>query len=166
MLRHNLQADSPRCDRLFVIGSSVITLSSLSKNGLCCVFRASPGLDVLHDSLKGGRSEVAVRFDEKVYTLVRQIPRGQVCAYGDIAAALGSPRQARQVGFALARLPIELSDEVPWHRVINAQGGISGRGDLVRPDLQDALLRSEGVCFNASGRCELATYRFVDFEPL
>ena len=107
-----------------------------------------------------------MRFDEKVYALVRQIPRGQVCAYGDIAAALGSPRKARQVGFALARLPIQLSDEVPWHRVINAQGRISGRGDLVRPELQEVLLRSEGVRFNTSGGCELAAYRFVDFEPL
>ena len=39
------------------------------------------------------------------------------------------------------------------------QGSISGRGDLVRPDLQRALLEGEGVIFDASGRCDLAVYR-------
>ena len=59
-----------------------------------------------------------------------------------------------------SRLPLERAGEVPWHRVINAKGSISGRGDLVRPDLQRALLEGEGVIFDASGRCDLAIYRW------
>ena len=100
-----------------------------------------------------------MRFDHQVYQLVRLIPHGKVCSYGDVAAAMGSPRAARQVGFALARLPLERAGEVPWHRVINAKGSISG-GDLVRPDLQRALLEGEGVIFGESGRCDLAIYRW------
>ena len=107
-----------------------------------------------------------MRFDQKVYAMVRQIPPGRVCAYGDVAAAMGSPRAARQVGFALARLPLDQADDVPWHRVINARGMISGRGDLLRPELQEDLLKAEGIAFSVSGRCDLATLRFLAFEPL
>ena len=102
-------------------------------------------------------------FSDAVYELVIQIPFGRVCAYGDIASALGRPRAARQVGFALARLPLERAEQVPWHRVINAQGMISGRGDLMRPDLQRSLLEEEGVAFDAGHRCDLEKYRFIDF---
>lgn len=88
-------------------------------------------------------------FHARVYAVVRGVPDGFVCTYGDVAAALGSPRVARQVGWALAALreddPTHL--DVPWQRVINAQGRISGRGDIGRAELQEALLRSEGVTF-------------------
>ena len=107
-----------------------------------------------------------MRFDEQVYALVAQIPRGRVSAYGDVAAAMGKPRLARHVGFALARLPWDQAEVVPWHRVINAQGRISARGDLIRPDLQEQLLGAEGVAFDASGRCAMARLRFTNFEPL
>lgn len=102
-------------------------------------------------------------FRDAVYELVSQIPLGRVCAYGDIAGALGRPHAARQVGFALARLPLERVEQVPWHRVINAQGMISGRGDLMRPDLQRSLLEEEGVEFDARHRCDFKKYRFIDF---
>jgi len=107
-----------------------------------------------------------MRFDEKVWAMVTQIPEGRVCAYGDVAAALGSPRAARQVGFALARLDVDSRPDVPWQRVINAAGRISGRGQVVRAELQEHLLRAEGVAFDDSGRCDIRRLRFVDFEPL
>ena len=44
-------------------------------------------------------------FRKRVYALVQTIPYGKVAGYGHVAAALGSPRAARQVGFALAALP-------------------------------------------------------------
>jgi methylated-DNA-protein-cysteine methyltransferase-like protein len=106
-----------------------------------------------------------MRFDQKVYHLVAQIPPGRCCAYGDVAAALGSPRAARQVGFALARLALDQADIVPWHRVINARGRISGRGEVLRPDLQRCLLEAEGIRFDGAGRCDLDALRFMDFEP-
>ena len=107
-----------------------------------------------------------MRFDEKVWALVAQIPEGRVCAYGDVAAAMGSPRVARQVGFALARLDVNARPEVPWQRVINAAGRISGRGDTIRAELQEQLLREEGIAFDDSGRCDLRRLRFMEFEPL
>jgi methylated-DNA-protein-cysteine methyltransferase related protein len=77
---------------------------------------------------------------------------------------LGSPRVARQVGYAMAAVQPE--DDVPWHRIINAQGRISHRGDVGRARMQRALLEAEGVEFDATERVELARYRwtFPDFE--
>ena len=87
----------------------------------------------------------------RVYDLVRRIPRGRIISYGAIARALGMPRGARAVGWALSACP----SDVPWHRVVNAQGKISWRpGDgYVR---QRTLLRREGVRFSRAGR--------IDFE--
>lgn len=97
-------------------------------------------------------------FRERVYAVVRDVPAGRLTTYGDVGAVLGSPRVARQVGFALAALPVDT--EVPWHRVINAQGRISARGDVLRPDDQRLRLEAEGVAFDASGRCDLAALRW------
>jgi len=107
------------------------------------------------------RRVVTEGFHERVYAVVRRVPSGAVTTYGDVAAALGSPRVARHVGWALAALP-EGSD-VPWHRVINAKGQISYRGDTGRGALQQALLEHEGVVFDARGRVPLAKlrHRFV-----
>lgn len=97
-------------------------------------------------------------FRDKVYTVVRRIPAGSVSTYGDVGAVLGSPRVARQVGFALAALPE--GTDVPWHRVINAKGMVSARGDVERPIEQQVRLEEEGVVFDDNGRCALATYRY------
>lgn len=99
------------------------------------------------------------RFARAVYALVRQVPRGRVVTYGQVAAILGHPRAARAVGTALSNLPNQLSRLVPWQRVINAAGGISCRGDVQRPDLQRQLLEMEGLPFK-SGRIDLARYRW------
>lgn len=96
-------------------------------------------------------------FYQRVYEVVRRIPEGRVCSYGDVATALGTPTVARQVGWALAALREE---DVPWHRVINAQGRISGRGEVARAVLQEQLLAAEGVIFGANGRCEFKTLRW------
>lgn len=79
-------------------------------------------------------------FGARVVALVRAIPAGRVATYGQIAGLAGRPRAARVIGGILRNAP----DDVPWHRVVNAAGGIStfriGAGDL-----QVALLRSEGI---------------------
>jgi methylated-DNA-protein-cysteine methyltransferase related protein len=82
-------------------------------------------------------------FRKRVYALVRTIPYGNVAGYGHVAAALGSPRAARQVGFALAALPG--GTDVPWHRVLRSSGHIAQQGDPGRPLLQHGLLESEGI---------------------
>ena len=96
-------------------------------------------------------------FHARVYAVVQQVPSGKVTTYGDVATVLGSPRVARHVGFALAALR---SDDVPWHRVINAQGTISFRGDTARGSLQQALLEAEGIAFDPRGRVDLKRLRF------
>lgn len=106
-------------------------------------------------------------FSEQVYQVVARIPAGRVATYGDVAAVLGNRRWARRVGWALARLSAERATQVPWQRVINAQGRISLRDDLVRGDLQHALLTEEGVEFDAGGKCRLAEVRCLaqDLAP-
>ena len=77
-------------------------------------------------------------FHRRVYDLVRTVPEGFVTTYGDVATALGSPRVARHVGWALAAL---YEDDVPWHRVINARGRISLRDEQGRATLQHQLIQ-------------------------
>ena len=90
-------------------------------------------------------------FHASVYDVVRSVPAGTVTTYGDVGAALGSPRVARHVGWALAALT---DDSVPWHRVVNASGRISFKGDTPRAVLQRARLEAEGLVFTSSGRIE------------
>lgn len=96
-------------------------------------------------------------FHDRVYAMVRLVPEGRVTTYGDVAAALGSPRVARHVGWALAALR---DDDVPWHRVINAQGRISFKGDTPRAELQRMRLEHEGVGFDSRGRVDLKQLRW------
>lgn len=79
----------------------------------------------------------------RVYNMVRRVPKGKVATYGQIAALIGSPRAARQVGWALAQL--EPNTRVPWQRVINREGRISIENMQWPKDLQVKLLKSEGV---------------------
>lgn len=101
-------------------------------------------------------------FYESVYRLVRKIPRGRVMTYGQIATILGAPRAARAVGYALRACKRK---NVPWQRVINHRGAISGRGDIERPHLQRVLLEQEGIRFNADERCDLKAYRWEPPNP-
>ena len=91
---------------------------------------------------------------EAFHRIVRCIPEGRVATYGQIAALAERPRNARQVGYALARLK---DDRVPWHRVVNARGEVSERGvDLLESvDQQRFLLEEEGVLFDRRGRIDL-----------
>lgn len=91
-------------------------------------------------------------FTQRVYEVVRRIPRGRVVSYGGVAALLGTPRAARGVGQALHALPDDT--DVPWWRVVNRNGEISIRGVLHGATLQRQLLRREGVRFDASGRID------------
>jgi methylated-DNA-protein-cysteine methyltransferase-like protein len=82
---------------------------------------------------------------QRIWALVCAIPTGRVATYGQIAALAGLPRRARLVGHALRQLPA--ATLVPWHRVINARGGISFPQGSESYRLQQALLVREGVEF-------------------
>ena len=95
---------------------------------------------------------------ELVYSMVNQIPEGSVSTYGQIAALVGFPKHARQVGYALAAL--ENNSRVPWHRVINAKGKISPRGMDGCDDYQRLLLEEEGITFNNNNCISLKIYQW------
>ena len=106
-------------------------------------------------------------FHERVFAIVRRVPRGFVTTYGDVGTMLGSPRVARQVGWALAALDERRHPDVPWHRVVNARGTVSFRGDLERATLQESRLQAEGIPLDDQGRLDLARfrYRYPDTPP-
>lgn len=91
-------------------------------------------------------------FFQRVYVYLAQVPAGRVVTYGQIAAALGDPRQARVVGWAMETCP----EGLPWHRVVNASGGLST--SLRYGNLQQKLLEDEGVCVSAGGKVDLRVY--------
>lgn len=97
---------------------------------------------------------------ERYYDVVRRIPEGRVATYGDVSRLAGKPTGAREVGWALSALPP--GSDVPWWRVVNAQGVIPYRPESA--DRQADLLRSEGIPVTAEGRLALASYRW-DGEP-
>ena len=93
-------------------------------------------------------------FRAAVLKLVKKIPRGRVATYGQLATLLGRPRSARAVGQALRR-----ADGVPWHRVVNAQGGISRRSRMSGMMTQRIRLEQEGIVFRR-GRVILVRFRW------
>ena len=99
-------------------------------------------------------------YRERVFRIVRMIPRGHVMTYGQIAEMLGEGYTPRTVGFVMH----SATDETPWHRVINAQGGCSTRGLVLPHDKQQRMLEAEGVAFNDRGRCELQRYLWIPKE--
>lgn len=90
--------------------------------------------------------------------MARKIPFGRVATYGQIAALAGLPGHGRQVGYAMSALPY--GTDVPWQRVINAQGRVSKRADPWSEGLQRNLLEAEGVTFDRGGRVALRRYQW------
>jgi methylated-DNA-[protein]-cysteine S-methyltransferase len=90
-------------------------------------------------------------FPRRALTACRGIPRGRVMAYGQLAAAAGTPGGARAVGNAMALNPFALI--IPCHRVIRAGGSLGGYGGgHIGLAMKKALLLLEGVVFDGRGR--------------
>jgi methylated-DNA-protein-cysteine methyltransferase related protein len=96
------------------------------------------------------------RLYNRIYLVVRQIPAGKVATYGQIAEIVGDCT-ARMVGYAMAASP----DDVPWQRVINAQGKVSPRADSWGTDVQRLRLLEEGVEFDEQQRVDFAKVRWA-----
>ncbi len=102
-------------------------------------------------------NKIATSYDQ-IYEIVRQIPRGYVATYGQIAEIANLARKARVVGYALYRVDMQTLD-VPWQRVVNAKGEISLSPLRFGTDyLQRSLLESEGIIFSPTGRIDLRKY--------
>ena len=86
---------------------------------------------------------------------MRQIPKGKVATYGQVADLANLYGKARLVGYALYCVDTSLAD-VPWHRVINAKGEISYSSSRHGADyLQRSLLEQEGIIFTPQGKINL-----------
>jgi methylated-DNA-protein-cysteine methyltransferase-like protein len=84
---------------------------------------------------------------DRIYRLVKKIPRGRVTTYGELAKKLRVPGGARVVGYAMASCPS--GHGIPWHRVV----GAGGRLLISEPhaSLQRRLLETEGVVITGRG---------------
>lgn len=97
----------------------------------------------------------------RIYQIVQQVPPGTVTTYGAVAQIVGTGCDARLVGYAMASLN---KPDVPWQRVINAQGKISpraGRG----ADIQRKRLEAEGIAFDERGRIDLDRFGWSGPDP-
>ena len=91
-----------------------------------------------------------------IYEIVKQIPRGKVSTYGQIAALSGTPRRARIVGYALHVNPAP--GVIPCHRVVNKEGRVSPAFAFGGENMQIAMLRQEGVEVSDDGMVDMDVY--------
>ena len=90
---------------------------------------------------------------ERIYAVVRQIPRGTVATYGMVAQLAGNPNWSRAVGYALHSNPEP--GVIPCHRVVNRFGALAPAFAFGGEGAQRSLLESEGVTFTAEGHVDL-----------
>ena len=93
---------------------------------------------------------------EKIYAVVRSIPKGRVATYGMVALLAGNPRWARVVGYALHVNPDP--GVIPCHRVVTRNGEVASGFAFGGPDVQRHLLEAEGIVFETDGRIDLKKY--------
>jgi O-6-methylguanine DNA methyltransferase len=99
-------------------------------------------------------------FDELVYKITSQIPKGKVSTYKAIAIAIGKPNHQRHVGKALARNPRPIT--IPCHRVVKSDGRLGGFSLGVKRKIE--LLKSEGIKLDGDKIKDFDKYLFTDFE--
>ncbi|MGW4100237.1 MULTISPECIES: methylated-DNA--[protein]-cysteine S-methyltransferase [unclassified Mycobacterium] len=106
----------------------------------------SDAVDQLSAYFAGDRTEfdleldmVGTQFQRRVWEALQTIPYGETCSYGEIARQIGSPSASRAVGLANGHNPIGII--VPCHRVIGANGSLTGYGGGL--DRKRALLELE-----------------------
>ena len=91
---------------------------------------------------------------ERIYAVVRRIPRGCVATYGTVARLAGNPRWARVVGYALHANPDP--EGIPCYRVVNREGRTAPAFAFGGEDVQRRLLEADGVPFLPNGNVDLA----------
>jgi len=94
----------------------------------------------------------------KIWEQAALIPPGRVASYGQIAKQAGLPRRAaRMIARAVGAAPQDMN--LPWHRIVNAQGRISIPRTSSGFERQQALLREEGVDVS-DGQLDMDLYRW------
>lgn len=93
---------------------------------------------------------------ERIYEVVKQIPKGRVATYGLVALLAGNPKLARVVGYALHVNPEP--GTIPCHRVVNRMGEVSTAFAFGGENMQRILLSEEGIEFTPEGKVDLKIY--------
>lgn len=93
---------------------------------------------------------------EKIYEVVKRIPKGRVATYGQIAALAGNRRLSRVVGYALHVNPDP--ENIPCYRVVNRFGEVSRAFAFGGENMQITLLRADGIKVSDEGKVDLDTY--------
>ncbi len=93
---------------------------------------------------------------ERIYEVVKSIPKGKVATYGQVAMLAGNPRWARVVGYALHCNPEP--GVIPCHRVVNREGKVSPAFAFGGENIQRELLTQEGIVFKDDGTIDLLKY--------
>ncbi len=93
---------------------------------------------------------------ERIYEVVKSIPKGKVATYGQVAFLAGNPRLARVVGYALHNNPDPSS--IPCHRVVNREGKVAEIYAFGGGEVQRQLLEAEGITFKSDGRIDLEKF--------
>ena len=96
---------------------------------------------------------------ERIYEVVRAIPKGRVATYGMVAMLAGNPRWARVVGYALHVNPEP--GVIPCHRVVTKDGKLSKAFAFGGENVQRDMLLSEGVIFLDSNTVDLENCRYL-----
>ena len=94
---------------------------------------------------------------ELIYDVVKQIPKGKVATYGQVAALAGNKKWSRVVGYALHVNPDP--EHIPCHRVVNRLGEVSKAFAFGGENRQITLLENEGVRLDGN-RVDLEKYRW------
>ncbi len=104
-------------------------------------------------------------FREQILAFISRVPAGKVVSYGQVAAACGHARAARQVGGVLRALPAD--SKIPWWRVINNQGLISIKGSwTATKELQRKLLIKEKIKVSPDFEIDINKYRYADTKTI
>ena len=95
-------------------------------------------------------------FFDRVYEIVKQIPRGKVTTYGAVAKLAVSPRASRQVGWALHNNP--QPGIIPCHRVVFKDGSLTNGFAFGGRDVQKGMLVAEGVGFCEEYKADIKNF--------
>lgn len=95
---------------------------------------------------------------QQILEVVSRIPYGKVASYGQVAKMAGLPKHARLVGTVLKQLAADA--QIPWYRVVNAQGKISlAKLNAQGQNIQQLKLMDEGVGLE-NGKINLNRYQW------
>ena len=98
-------------------------------------------------------------YQQAILHVVQLVPRGKVISYGQVAAYVGTPRAAREIGWAMRSMrPV---DNFPWWRVLNNAGKITIKGNIhATATQQKELLQADGVIVNDDYELDIDKYRW------